>query len=104
VLLAVIDASRPRRTAYTITAKSRQAPRRALLLVPHGAVVVLVGAAMLVSPRMDVVHALGGLAIAISLLLLVTTLSSYRAPYDKDLSKRQRSVLHQGNERLSAAA
>jgi hypothetical protein len=102
VLLAVIDASRPRRTAYTITAKSRQAPRRALLLVPHGAVVVLVGTAMLVRPRMDVVHALGGLSIAISLLLLATTLLSYRAPYEKDLSERQRSVLHEGNERLTA--
>jgi glycosyl transferase family 2 len=104
VLLAVIDASRPRRTAYTITAKSRQVPRRALLLVPHGAVVVLIGSAMLVRPRMDVVHALGVLTIAISLLLLATTLLSYRAPYDKDLSERQRAVLHKGNERLSAAA
>ena len=81
VLLAVIDASHPRRTSYAITAKTRQPARRALLLVPHGAVVVVMGAAMLVRPAVDVAHAVGALSIAVSLTLLATTLRSFPPPY-----------------------
>jgi cellulose synthase (UDP-forming) len=88
VLLAVIDASRPRHTAYTITPKSRQPARRALLAVPHGVVAVVVGAALLVRPALDVAHALAALSVTMFLLLLATTLHSFPAPYDPELSGR----------------
>jgi hypothetical protein len=103
VLLAVIDASRPRRTSYAITAKTRQPARRALLVVPHGAVVVVMTAAMLVRPAFDVAHAVGALSIAASLTLLATTLRSYPPPYDHALSRSRRSLTPERNERLTAA-
>ena len=104
VLVAVVDATRPRRTDYTITAKSRQPPRRALLVVPHGAVVVVIGVAMLIRPSLDVVHALAALTVTMSLLLLATTLRTYPAPYERALSQSRRGAQSELNRRLTAPA
>jgi len=104
VLVAVVDATRPRRTDYTITAKSRQPPRRALLVVPHGAVVVVIGVAMLIRPSLDVVHALAALTVTMSLLLLATTLRTYPAPYERALSESRRGARSEQNRRLTAPA
>jgi hypothetical protein len=100
VLMASLDASRPRRTDYTITPKSRQPARRALLLVPHGAVVLLVGAATLVKPSLDTVHVIGALMIAVSLVLVATTLLPFPAPYERSLSQSQRAIQPEQNPRL----
>jgi glycosyl transferase family 2 len=105
VLVALVDASRPRRTAYTITSKSRQSRRLALLLVvPHSAVVLVVGTAMLVRPALDVVHVLAALSVTVSLVLLATTLRPSPAPYDRALSERRRSQPSSLNRRLTTAA
>jgi hypothetical protein len=100
VLLAVLDASRPRRTDYAITPKNRQPPRRALLLVPHGAVVLLIGTGMLVEPSLNAVHVIGAVAVTTSLVLLATTLLPFPAPYERSLSQSQRAIRSEQNRRL----
>lgn len=100
VLFAVIEASRPRRADYAITAKTRQPPRRAQLVVPHATVAFVVAAAMLVKPAQDFIHVLGGLTVALSLGLAASTLLPFPAPYERSLSERHRAARLEYNQRL----
>jgi hypothetical protein len=91
-LLALKDALRPRRAAYTLTPKTRQAPKRSLVVVPHALTAAfLLGAGVL--GRLEHVHATAlwsvvVLQIGLSVIVMATTLKSEPPPYDPSLRGR----------------
>jgi hypothetical protein len=96
VLLALKDALRARRVQYALTPKTRQPPRRRLLVVPHALTVVfLLGAGVLGAVVNDVdsrpLWSATALVLLFSLLAIATSLTQEPAPYDPALRRHEAS-------------
>ena len=92
VLLALNDARRPRRVDYALTAKTRQPPRRSLLVVPHAITVGFLLGAVVLGAIGNGVHSeplwsTAGVLIALPLAAMATSLRTEPPPYDAALRR-----------------